>query len=189
MTTREFVYQNYQRTIRFVFSGALACLAAIATISQAAEPDFIEHLNTSDRFIKIPSPSEIQTGQWRIGDVQVRVSRTAASIRVLASVGKKKRERHIPLSSAHLRLVFDTRQYEFFELHPSIRVSTTNRVVLDQIRTALGGTGEDRYPMLGFSVIELPVSVDPIIAASRARNLLSLEFAEIVLVRPRDVPL
>lgn len=185
----EFVCQAYRSVMRTIPSGIVACLVLISMASQATEPEFIEHNNTFDRFIKIPAPSAIKTGQWKIGDVQVQVSRTATSIRVMASVGKKKRVRYIPLNTPHLRLVFDKRQYHFFALHPSIRVSTTEPVEVDQLRSALGGLDADRYPVLGYSVIKLPKSVDPVAAAAQARNLVSLEFAEIVLVRPRDEPL
>lgn len=82
------------------------------------------------------------------------------------------------------KIVFDPARRTFARLLPSIRVETSDAAQLDRLVTALGATRATFFESLGFAIVQLPPTLDPLDAAARVNALQGRPVATVRLPAP-----
>ena len=170
-------------------SAALLFVAGAHVAAQAQNaPLHVMRSATIERPLLVMSTGAAAPGEVYVGDVRIRVA-IEGDFRVYRVFHKgTTRTLHVSLDTPLHYVAFDPRRNRFERLSHSLRVELEDDGLLDQIVTAVGGTGGKAYPMLGFAIVQLSPQDNPVEAARTLEALPGVLDVRLMVEGPRRVP-
>ena len=139
--------------------------------------------------IVVPKVSDVTTGIWQFGDTTIAIERQQNRVLYQASEGRHTREQWVSTEFEDFRFVYDKKSRTFKRIMPSLRVELDDFTALEGLTKKVGGTSSRGYPQLGYAIINLQRSADPVEVSENLRIQPGVKSATIMLEMPRNIPM
>lgn len=96
---------------------------------------------------------------------------------------------HVALEGPPRHMAFDPAQARFREVTSSLLVELDDYSRLDEVVESVGAVSGKSYEQLGFAIVQLPETANPGEAAQALQGHAAVNYVQVQLSRPLDVPL
>ena len=143
---------------------------------------------TLERPLLVMSTGASAPDEVYVDDVRIRVA-IEDGMRVYQAFHKGiTRTLHVALDASLRYVAFDPERNRFELLSNGLRVELEDYGLLDQIVAAVGGTGGEAYPMLGFAIVQLSPQANPVDVTEAIEALPGVTDVRLMLRGPIRVP-